>query len=329
MTGASSTARSFEGKYRIVEQLGGDGRVERYLAEHTAIRRPVEIHCLAPGETAEGEAAAQLARTARALGGATHRNLQSVVDSGRDGQGRPYVVFEALRGRPLEALLGAPMEPRRGARIVVQILEALRTLHDAGVVLRALSPAEIIVEAVSAGEELVKLRGLEEAALVLEGGAEPRPRDAVHGVPRPGAAARRRGARPARRSLQRGRDPARDPHRLAARRHPRALRHRDPRHRARVRRRSRRALRQRRRVPAGRRAPPPPPPIAPRASRCPRRRIRCRPTCSTSTSGARRATARAARRTRRRGSRCSRCCSPSRRSTGASGPASGPSSASA
>lgn len=173
MSGASTTARSFEGKYRIVEQLGADGPVERYLAEHTAIRRPVEIHCLAPGETAEGEAAAQLARTARVLGGATHRNLQSVVDSGRDGQGRPYVVFEALRGQPLTTLLGAPMDARRGARIAVQILEALRTLHDAGVVLRCLSPAEVIVEAVSVGDELVKLRGLEEAALVIEGGAEP------------------------------------------------------------------------------------------------------------------------------------------------------------
>ncbi len=172
MTGPAA-ARSFEGKYRIVEQLGSDGHVERYLAEHTTIRRPVEVHCLAPGEAAGGEAATQLKRTARVLGGATHRNLQSVVDSGLDAEQRPYVVFEALRGRPLAELVGAPMDVRRAARITLQILEALRVLHDAGVVLRCLTPADIVVEAVSVGDELVKLRGVDGAALLIEGGAEP------------------------------------------------------------------------------------------------------------------------------------------------------------
>lgn len=173
MTRAATTARSFAGKYRIVEQLGTDGQVERYLAEHTGINRAVEVHCLAPGESAGGEAATQLARTARVLGGATHRNLQSVVDSGLDAEGRPYVVFEALRGRHLSELLGEPLEPRRAARIAMQLLEALRTLHDAGVVLRCLVPSDVMVEAVSAGDELVKLRGVHGAALLIEGGADP------------------------------------------------------------------------------------------------------------------------------------------------------------
>lgn len=172
VTGAEG-ARSFDGKYRIVERLGGDGPIERYLAEHVAIGRPVEVHCLAPGEAAGGEAALELARTARALGSATHRNLQSVVDSGLDARGRPYVVFEALRGKTLSTLVGRPFETGRAARIVVQILEALRELHDAGVVLRCLSPADVVIEPVSGGAELVKLRGVRGAALAIDGGAEP------------------------------------------------------------------------------------------------------------------------------------------------------------
>jgi serine/threonine-protein kinase len=164
------------GKYRIVRLLGGDDRVLRYLAEHTGIGRAVELHCLSAEASADGEAAAQLVREARAFGGASSRNLQGVVDTGRDPEGRPYVVFEALRGEPLSALTRAHprgLAPERAARIAMQILEALRVLHDAGVVLRRLGPHEVTVEPVSAGEDLVKLRSVHGAALLIEGGAEP------------------------------------------------------------------------------------------------------------------------------------------------------------
>lgn len=163
-------------KYRLVRQVAADARVVRYLAEHTGIGRSVEVHLVAPGASADGEEAGQLVREARVLGGATHRNLQGVVDTGHDPDGRPYVVFEWLRGASLHALL--ERHPRglgneRAARLAVQILEALRVLHEAGVVLRTLRPEHLMVEAVSAGEDLVKLRSVHDAALLIEGGAAP------------------------------------------------------------------------------------------------------------------------------------------------------------
>ncbi len=103
------------GKYRLLRHLGRDGDLERYLGEHTSIHRAVEVLCVAAGAPARGEAALQLLRTARTLGSATHRNLQSVVDSGLDGHGRPYLVLEALRGESLaERIRGAG--PRRSVR---------------------------------------------------------------------------------------------------------------------------------------------------------------------------------------------------------------------
>jgi len=160
---------SIDGKYRLLERLGVEGDVERHLAEHTAIRRAVELHCLAPGVGADADAAGRLTRTARVLGGATHPGLQGVVDSGRDAAGRPYVVLEALRGKTLGQVAGPePMELRRAARIVVQVLEALRALHEAGVVLRCLGPDDVMLELVGAGDERVKLRGVAGAAFVRE-----------------------------------------------------------------------------------------------------------------------------------------------------------------
>ncbi|MCB9597657.1 MAG: protein kinase [Sandaracinaceae bacterium] len=164
------------GKYRLLRRLGGDGAVERYLAEHRQLGRQVELHCLAPDQAADSDASEQLVREARVFGAATHRNVQGVVDSGRDDEGRPYVVFEAMRGQTLESLIAE--NPRgvgatRAARLVVQILEALRALHDAGVVLRTLTPAEITLENVTGDEELAKLHRVRGAALLIEGGAAP------------------------------------------------------------------------------------------------------------------------------------------------------------
>ena len=177
MSGGATTDVGVKlGKYRILGRIGGDARILRYLAEHTQIGRSVEVHCLAPSEPADSDAAQQLLREARVLGGAHHRHLQGVVDSGRDPDGRPYVVFESLRGVSLGDLCAANphgVDPMRAARLVLQILEALRALHEAGVVLRTLGPEEIMVESVSAGDELVKIRGVHGAALLIEGGAEP------------------------------------------------------------------------------------------------------------------------------------------------------------
>lgn len=163
-----------DGKYRLVERLGADGAIERYLAEHTAIRRPVELHRLAVGRGSDTEAAAQIRRAARVLGGATHRNLQGIVDSGEEAGGRPYLVLEALRGRSLADLLAQSPEgipTQRAARIVVQVLEAVRALHEGGVMLRCLAPEDVMVEAVSAGDELVKVRGVGAAVFADEAGA--------------------------------------------------------------------------------------------------------------------------------------------------------------
>lgn len=176
MGGANPESERSVGKYRLIRRLGVDGAIERYLAEHRQLGRQVELHCLAPGEGPESDAADQLLREARVFGSATHRNVQGVVDSGRDDEGRPYVVFEGMRGQTLEALIAENphgIDTTRAARLVVQILEALRALHNAGVVLRTLTPAEITLEPVTGEEELCKVHRVQGAAFLIEGGAAP------------------------------------------------------------------------------------------------------------------------------------------------------------
>jgi len=161
-----------------MEKLGDDGRVARFVAEHRQIGRSVELHCLMETEAADSDAAEQMLREARVFGSATHRNVQGIVDSGRDDDGKPYVVFESMRGKSLASLIEAHprgLDSESAARLVVQLLEALRALHDAGVVLRSVTPSDVMLEKVTGDEQLVKIRRVQGAALLIEGGALPVP----------------------------------------------------------------------------------------------------------------------------------------------------------
>ena len=165
--------RVVDGKFRVIEALPSSSPdTVCFLAEHTGIRRQVELKTLGqdvpfPG----GLAADRLFREARTMGCVAHSGVQSVVDSGNDPAGRPYVVYEALRGEPLTELLAAHpdgLPVLRAARIVLSTLEALRALHRAGVVVRALGPENVVVLAARDEDEPIKLRGLERAAFLAE-----------------------------------------------------------------------------------------------------------------------------------------------------------------
>lgn len=138
----------------------------RLLAENAGIGRTVELRMLAP--RSEEGALQSLEREARALGAAPHPNVQSILDSGSE-EGRPYIVLEALEGPTLGELLAqqGPFEVERAARLVLQLLDGLRALHQGKVVVRALSPDHIVIMQKRDGETL-KLRGLDRAEFLAE-----------------------------------------------------------------------------------------------------------------------------------------------------------------
>lgn len=160
------------GKYRLRGQGSRDRfGVRRIPAEHTAIQRAVEVSVVDPALPPDGPEARRLAAHARVLGGVRDHHLQSVLDSGALPDGRPYVVLEAVSGQTVTELLeaaGGPLVPARAARIVLQVLEALRALHKARVVARSIGPDSVVVTA-RGGEEHVKVRDLRAAALLDEG----------------------------------------------------------------------------------------------------------------------------------------------------------------
>ncbi len=162
-------------KYAVSGVLARSGTgIVRLIGEHTSIQRAVEIVLLEPSEPPGGAQALWLKKHAKTLGAASHPNLQSLLDSGLDAEGRPYLVFEAANaGETVPQLLAreGTLPAARAGRIVVQVLEAMRVLHRSRVVIRGLGPDNVALTQ-RGDEDLVKLRQLTHAAFESDEEAE-------------------------------------------------------------------------------------------------------------------------------------------------------------
>ncbi len=162
--------RLLDGRFQLEALIAATEDAVVYRASHTAIQRTVAVKLLAAGAPPDGPLAARIAREGRAAGSVAHRNVRSVVDSGADEDGRPFIVYELLEGQRMDEVLaespdGVPIE--RATALVTQLLEALAAVHAGRVVHRAIGPESIWVVK-SRGEDLVKLAGFHDATLLTE-----------------------------------------------------------------------------------------------------------------------------------------------------------------
>lgn len=163
-----------EGKYRLAAQLSASGPVVVFGAKNVDIERDVHVKTLRDVVEPDDPAFRALMREALAVGSVAHQNVQSVLDSGMDARGMPFIVFEALSGTTLgewmkgEGLLRTEEEV---TNLIIPLLEGLSAVHDGGVVHRAIGKRTIMLKSLRRGEKLVKLTDFSHA--VLMDGGEP------------------------------------------------------------------------------------------------------------------------------------------------------------
>jgi serine/threonine-protein kinase len=153
-------------KFRMAQKLSSQDDEVVYEAVHTGTERRVRVHMLPRGESAKSPLVERMRRAARAAGRVPHPNVLSVVDSGLDPQGRPFVVYELFGSSTLAELIAreGPLSPEQAARVVCQVLDALAELHRRGVVHRWLRPEQMLVE--RSGQDLrCKLTGFGHAVV--------------------------------------------------------------------------------------------------------------------------------------------------------------------
>ncbi|MBN2342624.1 MAG: serine/threonine protein kinase [Deltaproteobacteria bacterium] len=136
------------GQFRIVEKIGRGGMGEVYKAEQPAMDRVVAIKILHQKLAGRQDLVSRFRREARAMSRLSHPNTVRVFLYGQlDDTGQLYIAMEYLEGMDLakHTRMDGPMEHRRAAKIMIQVLGALEEAHDVGVIHRDLKPENILL----------------------------------------------------------------------------------------------------------------------------------------------------------------------------------------
>lgn len=136
--------RLVTGRYRLKAMLGRGGMGRVWLADDELLGRRVAIkQVVLPGRPSEHVRASALAE-ARAVARVDHQNVVKVYDVVEDA-GDHWIVMEPLSGRTLADALasGGPLPTADVRRIALHLVDALRAVHQAGLVHSDVKPANV------------------------------------------------------------------------------------------------------------------------------------------------------------------------------------------
>lgn len=142
------------GRYQLRDLLGEGGMASVYLAYDSALDRQVAIKTLHTELGREQSFRERFRREAQAVAKLQHTNIVSVFDTGEDELGgalMPYIVMEYVEGEPLGSVLQADirnygaMPAEKALKVTGDVLAALDTSHEMGLVHRDIKPGNVMV----------------------------------------------------------------------------------------------------------------------------------------------------------------------------------------
>ena len=150
----------FEGKYKILRELGRGGFGMVYLAFQEGMDRHVALKVLKSSVTQQAPSAKErFLREVKIISKLKHPNTVTIHDFGETYDGGLYMVLEFVEGETLKQVLkreGA-QDSLRAADLARQIARSLSEAHRHGVVHRDLKPANIMITSIEADKDFVKV----------------------------------------------------------------------------------------------------------------------------------------------------------------------------
>jgi tetratricopeptide (TPR) repeat protein len=131
------------GQYRIARELGRGGMGVVFEAVDEKLKRSVALKQLQGDYRASAEDAARFLQEARLVAQLRHPNVAEIYAAVEDGG--LYLVFELVRGRSLDALLGSGVTPEQARGIVAHACAALTAAHARRIVHRDLKPSNMMI----------------------------------------------------------------------------------------------------------------------------------------------------------------------------------------
>ena len=155
------------GRYRLIQRLGAGGGGEVHRAYDSELDREVALKLLST-EASEKS----ITRFRREVGVAqelNHPGLVRVYDIGRE-KDRYYLSMQLVHGQSLSARLheAGPLPVAEARKLFLEVCDAVRYLHSAGIVHRDIKPANVLLDS-ETGHALLADFGLARQAVDRDG----------------------------------------------------------------------------------------------------------------------------------------------------------------
>jgi len=164
----------FNGKYEIIEPIGGGTSGLVYRGRHIVLDKSLAIKVLHLNAITQSDLVRRFQREARLTAQLSHINIVGVSDFGLAEQGAPYLVMELVDGTSLAELLLREGRPPLAdvINIFSQACAGLDHAHNKGFIHRDIKPSNLMLARASAGiKQHVKIVdfGLARSAEVNQG----------------------------------------------------------------------------------------------------------------------------------------------------------------
>lgn len=135
-----------DGRYRLIERIGGGGMAEVYLAEDELLDRRVAVKVLRSQFTDDANFVARFRQEARAAARLSHPNIVSIFDVGCTADTH-YIVMEHVAGETLKELIRRQgvLPFRQAIVIALQIAAALKHAHENKIIHCDIKPHNILI----------------------------------------------------------------------------------------------------------------------------------------------------------------------------------------
>ena len=135
------------GDYELLEEIARGGMGVVYKARQRSLGRIVAVKMILAGPFASAEYVQRFQAEARAAANLHHPNIVAIYEVG-ELDGRHFFSMEYVEGRNLAELIhDEPLPPRRAARYLKIITEAIEHAHQQGTLHRDLKPSNLLIDA--------------------------------------------------------------------------------------------------------------------------------------------------------------------------------------
>ena len=134
-------------RYRLEAKLGSGGMSTVFLARDEVLDRAVAVKLMHEGMLGDPDQLERFNQEARAVAKLSNPNVVAVIDAGEDG-GRPYIVFEYVKGETLKQRIGriGALDTTEALAYAIEVAQALEVAHERGMVHRDVKPQNVLID---------------------------------------------------------------------------------------------------------------------------------------------------------------------------------------